>query len=128
MEGFLIGLLEILAELLVDVAVYWPFDWTIRNKKTGEDLSLAGACTLLFLAAGAIAAVSLLIVPKAIISVGALRIANLVLAPVAAGAVFAWIARWRARRDDFVEPCVQFWHAFWFTLGWVLVRFVFVKR
>jgi hypothetical protein len=47
----------------------------------------------------------------------ALRLANLVLAPWAAGLVAEWIARQRANSDPDIDPRRAFWLAFWFALG-----------
>ena len=58
----------------------------------------------------------------------ALRIANLVLAPVASAFISQAIARRRSRHNKFIIPRNHFWQAFWFTLGIVTVRFAYVVR
>jgi hypothetical protein len=62
------------------------------------------------------------------ISLSALRIANLVLAPITSAFISQAIARHRSKRNRFINPRNHFWQAFWFTLGIVTVRFAYAVR
>jgi hypothetical protein len=127
MEEFLIVLLQLVAELVFDVLAYWPFDWSFSRRSAKPD-GIAAACGLLFLTGGVLAAFSLLIVSHTIISIGAFRILNLILAPIGSGLIFSSVARRRRRATEGIVPRDHFWMAFCFTLGWVAVRFAFATR
>jgi hypothetical protein len=58
----------------------------------------------------------------------ALRIVNLVSAPVASAFISQAIARRRSRHNPFITPRNHFWQSFWFTLGIVAVRFAYAVR
>jgi ABC-type Fe3+ transport system permease subunit len=70
----------------------------------------------------------LLVVKHTVVSVSALRIANLVLAPVASAFLSEAIANHRAKENPFIIPRNHFWQALFFTLGLVLVRFAYASR
>jgi hypothetical protein len=118
MEAFLVALGEVLIELVLNVAFYAPFDGPFSRWRN----------FMLLLVGGGLGALSLLVFSHTIISAQGLRIAYLVAAPIAAAFLFRAIATRRAKKSYSVVPRDHFWHAFWFTLGWVLVRFVFAQR
>ena len=57
-----------------------------------------------------------------------LRILNLIFAPVISAFISQAIARRRRENDTGIIPRDHFWQALWFTLGLVIVRFMFAVR
>ena len=70
---------------------------------------------------------SLIFAPKLLLPTLALRIANLILAPLVAGGLSYLVARhvWTSRGW---EPSHHFWRGFWFALAFGLVRFAYAHR
>jgi hypothetical protein len=120
MEAFLVVLGEILIEFVVQMALYFPFDRPGSSSNTGNFFVL--------ILGGALGGLSLFVFQSTLIDWPALRIANLVVAPLAAGFLFRAVARQRAKKNYGVVPRDHFWRAFWFTLGWLVVRFVWARR
>ncbi len=128
MEELLGIILQLLFEFVLEVLANVPFDWLSRNRTTPESdnhvvknfLWFGGGCVL--------AGLSLLVVGQSIITVPALRIVNLVLAPVVSAVLSEAIANRRARTNPFIIPRNHFWQAFWFTLGLTLIRFTFASH
>lgn len=125
MEDFLISLLQCVLEFLADVFSYGPFDWPFSEKAPGN---LLAKCTILFVLGCSLAWVSVLVLKHTWISFSAVRIANLVLAPATSAFISQTFARYRGRRKKSIIPRNHFWQAFWFTLGIVLVRFIYAVR
>lgn len=74
------------------------------------------------------AGVSVLLFKHTLIRGSALRIANLVLAPIASAYLARYLARRRSTRVGSIIPRTRFWQAFWFTLGLVSIRFAYASR
>jgi hypothetical protein len=125
MEDLLIAILQGLFEFIIEVLGYnslnWPFDW-----KWPE--SSAGKCCLWFIAGCGLAGISVLVLKHTWITHPALRIANLVVAPLTSAFISQAIALRRSRRHPSIVPRNHFWQAFWFTLGVVTVRFAYAMR
>lgn len=68
---------------------------------------------------------SLLIFPTHLTPDGALRIANLLLTPLAVGGIMAAMGAWRARRGDAIFRLDRFSYGFLFALALAAVRFEF---
>ena len=128
MEELLIAIIQFLFEFTLDVLGNVPFDWPSkkRSKPESEDVFLprlfwfCGGCAL--------AGVSLLVIKHTVVSVSALRIANLLLAPLASAFLSETIATRRSRENPFIIPRNHFWQALFFTLGLVLIRFAYASR
>ncbi len=75
---------------------------------------MAGACTLW-------------LVPELFIKMEWLRIANLLLGPLAAGCIRGFSGAWRAQNGNAVLRLESFAHGFCFAFGLALVRFVFAR-
>jgi hypothetical protein len=83
---------------------------------------------LAFAAFGAICGgISLIFAPDLILPTLRLRIANLIVAPLLAGALSALVAAqiWAARG---ASPKHHFWRGFWFALLFGLTRFAYAHR
>lgn len=70
---------------------------------------------------------SLLIFPVHLTPAGAMRIANLVLTPLAVGGVMSAMGTWRAHRGEAIFRLDRFSYGFLFALALAMVRFVFAK-
>jgi hypothetical protein len=127
-EDFIVILIQFVVEFVFNVLANLPFDWPSRNRATPEPASMTGIYLLWLVLGGSLAAISLLVVPRTFIVLQALRIANLVLAPAAAGLLSFAIARRRAQSNPFIVPRHHGWQAVWFTLGLVSIRFAYAIR
>lgn len=128
MEEILIVILQFLFEFILNVLGNIPFDWPSQNRTKPEPEGISLRCFLWFCGGCALAGLSLLIVKHTMIDVAALRVVNLVFAPVSSAFISQAIARRRARDNPFIIPRNHFWQAFWFTLGLVIIRFAYASR
>ena len=128
MEEFLIVLIQFIVEFFFNIVAEIPFDWPSRNRKTPEPERIAGWCFGWLLLGGFIAWGSTFVFSPTFISIPALRIANLVLSPIASGLLSLFIARHRAHTNPNIVPRNHFWQAFWFTIGLVAIRFAYASR
>lgn len=128
MEELLVLILQFLFEFVLNVLGNLPFDWPSRNRATPERERIAAVCALWFAGGCVLAGISLLIFPRSLVPTPALRMLNLLLAPVAAAFLSQAIARRRARRNPNIVPRNHFWQAFWYTSGLTLIRFMYTTR
>ena len=99
---------------------------TVRNepppRKPTVDPMLA-ACG--YVALGwLIGMLSLWLVPHGFIKLYWLRVAGLLLVPIASGLVMAWVGSWRKRHDRDVSRIETFAYGFCFAFTMALVRFI----
>ena len=125
MEDLIVAILQGLFEFIIQVFSYAPLDWPFTDRWPE---SLAGRCWLWFICGCSLAAISIFFLKYTWITHPALRIANLVLAPMTSAFISEAIARRRSRRNPSIVPRNHFWQSFWFTLGIVLVRFAYAVR
>lgn len=127
MEELLILVLQGLFEFLFDVASglgHWPLtNDTKQEKKDGLNSWL-----IWVFAGGLMAVLSLVAFRHTFIPTPQLRIANLLLAPVASAFLTQHIAKQRALTNPNIIPRQHFWQAFWYAIGFVVVRFAYVSR
>jgi hypothetical protein len=128
MEDIIVAILQFLFEFLLEIFSYTPFDWPFTSRNSPEPDAIAGKCFCWFIVGCGLALVSMLFLKHTWITLSALRIANLVLAPITSAYISQAIARRRNRRNPFINPRNHFWQAFWFTLGIVSVRFAYAVR
>jgi hypothetical protein len=128
MEELLVIILQFLFEFIINAVSSIPFDWPSRNRTTPEADNSFAQSLVWFCGGCLLAGVSLLVFKQSIISVPALRIANLILAPIISAIISEAIASHRAESNIFIIPKNHFWHAFWFTLGLTLIRFAYAKH
>jgi hypothetical protein len=131
MEELLIVILQFLFETVLESLLYWPFDTATDRMLTSRQVEDANKRFPLIVAAvagGVVGAISLVVMPHTWLRAEALRIANLVLAPlISAGS--AWlIASRRTHRHTQTPPREHAWFGFWFTLVFVVVRFIWCAR
>ena len=124
----LVGLLEFLAELLLSVVGEVLVEWMGHSVK--EPLRRPRPVNPWLAALGysvfgaGVGLISLWLLPTSFITSPALRIANLMLTPLASGAIMALIGRWRERHNQELIRLDQFSYGFCFALSMALVRFV----
>ena len=132
MEEILALVIQLVLEVGLQIFGSLGFDFATesrRNRKGEEDKSEDGFGWLLAFAVfgGICGGLSLIFAPKLILPKIALRIANLVVSPLIAGALSYLVARyvWSARGSS---PTHHFWRAFCFALAFGLVRFAYAHR
>ena len=128
MDEVLAVIIQFVVEFVLNVGIDIPFEWPSRHRRTPEPESVSGVCVFWLIFGAALAGLSLLIFPGTIVSLPALRIVNLLLAPVASGLLSFKLAQRRARTNPNILPRNHFWQAFWFTIGWVAIRFAYAGR
>jgi hypothetical protein len=79
MEDLIITILQGIFEFLIEIFGYWPVDWILP---VDWPKSLIGKCITWFIIGCGLACISMLFLNRTWISHPALRIANLVLAPI----------------------------------------------
>jgi len=72
--------------------------------------------------------VSVFVVQHSLLSLPALRVINLLAAPLFSAFLSKAIATRRSETNANIIPRNHFWQAFWFTLGLVMVRFAYVEH
>ena len=80
-----------------------------------------------FLFGAIIGGLSLLLVASHMVNDKGLRVANLVLTPIAAGLCMGALGAWRARRGQTVLRLDRFSYGYLFALAFALVRFFFAR-
>jgi hypothetical protein len=118
---FLQGLIEFLAELLIYIGIDLP--WSRDNGRVG-----CGLTSVFLLIGAALGAIMNFVHPRLYMPSPAARIATLLLAPIAAGAISMLLARWRNKRGANLVPSNHFFTAYCFVLAFDVVRFAFGTR
>lgn len=128
MEELLIILIQFLLELVLEVFANLPFQWASRRRNREYPDSIAFSSLCWFLCAALLGAFSLWAFPQTLIATPALRITNLIIAPLLSGGIFYWLAQRRCDDNPILIPRNHLWQAFWFTLGFTVVRFVYATH
>jgi hypothetical protein len=128
MEDLIVTIFQALFEFVLEVFFYIPFDWPSSSRSQPESETIIGSCCSWFVGGCILSWLLMLVFNHTFITHPALRIANLVLAPITSAFVSQAVARHRNKRNRFIIPRNHFWQAFWFTLGIVTVRFAYAVR
>ena len=120
-EEIAAALIQVFFEFFLEVLIYIGLDFASMRDAKGKPHGCA-LSTLMALSGMLMGVVVNWLHPHPVLPFPGLRIANLFVGPVLAGALSAYIARWRGR-----DPWVHFWLALCFVLGYNLVRFAFAK-
>jgi hypothetical protein len=124
----LLAVIQLAAELMLQIALEALAELGLRSvlepfrrpEPPHPVLALVGYAIF-----GALAgAISLWLFPTLFIKTGWLRVLNLVLTPLLAGAAMAAIGAWRRRRDEELIRLDRFTYGVTFALAMALVRFV----
>jgi len=122
-------LFQVVGELILQVVFEALAELGIRTlrapfrKPPNPWLAAVGYAFLGALAGG----LSLLIFPELLITSGAQRIANLVITPLAAGAMMAALGAWRRRRGQSLIRLDRFAYGYLFALAMAFTRYVFAS-
>lgn len=126
MEEIIGFILQFIIEFLLESLLYDIFDWPVSRRTRSEPAKPIARSTLWFILGCLIAAGSLYFFPRSFISVPALRVTNLILAPIFSAYVAREIAIIYRRSNSAIIPHNHFWQAFWFTLGLTGTRFLYI--
>jgi hypothetical protein len=128
-EEVLILLVQFVAEVLIELLIYLPFDLPLsRDAKTGERQG-CGWLVLYLMLGGMVGGLSLLIAPRLLLHSPPLRVANLIVAPVATGGLSWSLATWRRSRGVAAAcPTTHLWTGFLFVLAFGGVRLAYGGR
>jgi hypothetical protein len=128
MEDLLVVILQFLFELVLNVLVNVFFDWPWRSRRTPEPMHIAWRGFWWFVVGCMVGGVSLPLLPYTLIRIGALRVLNLVVAPLIAASLSQAVARRRSETNANVIARNHYWQAFWFTVGLGIIRFAYATR
>ena len=128
MEELIAIAFQFLVEFTINVLGYLPIDWPSKHRRTAERETLWGICFIWLVAGGVLGGFSLLVFGYALLQPGWLRIANLLVSPLASAYLAQFVARRRARTNPMLVPRNHFWYGFWFSLGLAFVRFAYAAR
>jgi hypothetical protein len=128
LAGLALFLLQFLGELVVQtvfegLAELGLHAFRRRRPEARPAHPIVAAVGYLILGAAA-GGLSLLILPDSLVNGLYLRIANLVLTPLALAVIMGVIGAWRRRRDQSLVRLDTFGYAYLFALALALVRFV----
>ncbi|GAB3253084.1 hypothetical protein GCM10027296_20090 [Chitinimonas naiadis] len=127
MEEILILIAQFLIEVVAQVLIELPFEFSKGRKDRPEEGSWLRYMVFLFIG-GLAGGVSLYFFPGTLLHQPWLRVANLLVAPLLSAALAQAIAEHRRDANPFISPSVHAWTAFWFTLGLAGVRFAYVQH
>jgi hypothetical protein len=128
MEDALFIVIQVLAELVMESLAWWPVDLPSRSRRRPEAPSIIGSCAIWFTVGALLGWLSVLLVTRTFLTHPALRLTNLLVAPLASAYLSAAIAKRRQPANHYIIPRNHFWRAFWFTTGLVLLRFAYAVR
>ena len=124
MEEILILIIQCLFELILNIP--WGLPSKLKNTP-GTEFTWPDFC-LWFLGASFLGWISLFVFGHTFISSPGLRITNLVISPLLSATFCKTVATMRARNNANIVPSFYFWQAFWFTLGFTMVRFAYATH
>jgi hypothetical protein len=130
MEELIILVLSFIGELLIESLIYFPWDLFIGSyeRKNEGKLNTFGWCVVsLFLGIG-MGYASTLIFPNIIFDYTWLRIINLLVAPLLAGALAVKMSKRREQKDLTTNNKLHYLVGFLFTLGLVGARYVLAQK
>ena len=127
-ELIILSFRAVLATILfaLEGLAYWPFDYEFES----PDSRYPKWLVFLFYFCGgcALGLASLLLFPHTWLSESPLRILNLIVTPLAGGAVGFFTAKHLYNKSNSVQRRAHFWSGFLFALGISSMRFVACDR
>jgi hypothetical protein len=128
MEEVLVVGVQFVVEVLLQGLFYLPFDVPLSRDEKSDRPTGWGWWFFYAAAGGVVGGLSLLVASHLLIHSAPLRLANLLVAPVASGGLSYLIALWRRTRGAKTSPRTHFWTAFWFVLAFGAVRLAYAVR
>lgn len=127
----LFGLLQLLAELLVQLFFEFLAELGVRSvrepvrrPRPADPLLAAIGYTIFGATAGGL---SLWLFPETFIDSESLKILNVVVTPLVAGALMALLGAWRRRKDQELIRLDRFSYGYLFALAMTVVRFMWAE-
>src|SRR5262245_42933635 len=108
-EEFLMVLLQVLLELLIDLGLYWPSDSASSRTTRGGPKYNALTAVVWAALGGVLGGFSLLFLPNLLIQDPTARVVNLFVTPVLAGVFGFLVSALRSRKYPAVTPKDHFW-------------------
>ena len=128
MEELIVFLLQFILEVTVQLIGYLPIDLLCKNSGNSK-VSNQGRFYILFIIGVGFGLMANYFHPKVFIHLSELRIVNVIAGPFINGYVSYKLSVWRNEtKDKGGEPKDHFWYAFVFSLGFVLIRFMYGER
>ena len=119
---------EIALQVVLELIAEFGFR-AVREPFRGARIENPVLAALGYALFGALAGgLSLLLFPNSFIAARSARIANLLITPVAAGALMALLGAWRRRRGDELMRLDRFAYGMVFAFAMSAVRFVFANH
>ena len=125
MEEVLVVVFQIFFEVVLQSLGWLPLEFSSRSDRGGRG---CGWLVLHAVVGGLAGFVSALVFPNLLLPFAALRVANLIVAPLVVGGLGYLFARWRQARGRAADGWAHFWHGFLFALMFGLARFAFAAR
>ncbi|WP_343526390.1 hypothetical protein [Sphingomonas sp.] len=123
-------LFEIMLQFVGEILLQVLFEFVVKLGLQGLGAPFSSPKSTLFKTFGyilwgaAAGGISLLIIPSPIIENNGLRIANLIITPIAAGSIMWLLARKKVRKGAPLVALDRFGYAFYFALAMSSVRFI----
>lgn len=128
MEEILVAVLQFLFELFINIFSNVSFDSTFSNQSKSEPASSWDSYFWWFIGACCLGWLSLLVFKYTLIHSFSLRCTNIIFAPLISAQLSQALAVQRAKSDPLIVPQQHYWRAFWFALGFALVRFAYATH
>jgi hypothetical protein len=116
---------QIFFEVLLQFFGSVPINFSTRSERFDRG---CGWFLLHAVIGGFLGFLSALIAPKLLLPYAALRIANLLVAPLVAGGIAYSFARWAKSRGNAYDPESHFWHGVLFAFMFGAARFAFANH
>lgn len=130
MEELLIATIQFLIEILLQGGFDLPLDWRLSKKEAQHGTGNSGGWLLMAFGLGlGTALIANWVFPYTWIKSSNLRIAYLVLSPIASAAclwLVATLTGWARKR--WANSRFHILSAFWFAAGFALIRFAYAKH
>ena len=129
MEEILAVVLEVILELVVQLIIE-PFGHLIapyldeRSKRYSRSIALAVKIPLYSLFGFIIGGITILVMPQHFVKSQSGRLAALIIGPLAAGALMAYIGRLLESRGKRRTDFERFWYGLCFAFAYALTRFI----
>ncbi len=130
MEFFIEIILQIALEVLVQFfgELLVEFGLQIRSKNASPVKNPVLAAFGYLLCGAIIGGISLIFFPHAVLDNPGIRLANLILTPIAAGLLMTFVGAIRRRKGQSVIRLDTFSYGFVFAFGMALIRFLFATN
>lgn len=125
MEEILVVVFQIFFEVILQFFGSVPIDFSTRSDRFDRG---CGWFVLHAAIGGLLGFVSTLLAPQLLLPHAALRIANLLVAPLLAGGIAYLFARWAKSRGNAYDPIAHFWHGVLFAFMFGAARFAFAHH